>query len=241
MVNLAILGGSKFFRLFEQQTLFDRLDRDPNRQWGFSGNISSGGNAHNRELLEGYLFPYGRCPSSPLPAFSWPNSLAFGPTYTGVSGAYDASTSVQINTSMGYLSTNGALTRLTPISLAAIRDGATQTMVVAEQSDFCLDAGGSRQDCRSDARHGFQMGAAPGLRSYNVTTVLHRINEKSFNAVGVGMSFNHGANRPVQSAHSGGAQVCLADGSVHFLSESIDIQILYNLADRADGNVVTLQ
>ena len=31
--------------------------------------------------------------------------------------------------------------------------------------------------------------------------------------------------------------VGMADGSVHFLSESIDIYTLYNLANRGDGNV----
>ena len=46
------------------------------------------------------------------------------------------------------------------------------------------------------------------------------------------------ANTPIQSAHSGGAQCCFADGSVHFLSETIEIQVLYNLANRDDGQVV---
>jgi hypothetical protein len=30
----------------------------------------------------------------------------------------------------------------------------------------------------------------------------------------------------------------MADGSVHFLSESLEIQALYNLANRDDGNAV---
>ena len=32
----------------------------------------------------------------------------------------------------------------------------------------------------------------------------------------------------------------MADGSVHFLVDSIDIQTFYNLANRADGNVVSI-
>ncbi len=225
----------------EQQAIYDRLDRRPTTQWGWSGNVAGAGNTANHQLLYEYAFHYGRCPSSPLPEFSWPYAQSFSPTYTGVAGSYDAASSIEVSSSMGYLSGNGALRRLQPITFGAIRDGASNTMIVAEQSDFCLDASGGQQDCRSDAWHGFQMGAATDTRTFNVTTVMHRLNDKTFNAVGVGMSLNYGANRPIQSAHPGGAQVCLADGSVQFLQEGLALQTLYDLANRSDGNVVALQ
>jgi len=40
------------------------------------------------------------------------------------------------------------------------------------------------------------------------------------------------------SNHSGGCQVVLCDGSVRFLSETIDNNIRYNLSHRRDGNVI---
>lgn len=40
------------------------------------------------------------------------------------------------------------------------------------------------------------------------------------------------------SAHTGGAQFVLCDGSVHFLSSSIEPQVFQDLANRADGNLV---
>ena len=40
------------------------------------------------------------------------------------------------------------------------------------------------------------------------------------------------------SQHPGGAQFVLADGSVHFVSETIDIATYQNYANRADGNPV---
>ena len=45
-----------------------------------------------------------------------------------------------------------------------------------------------------------------------------------------------GANQAILSAHPGGAHILLCDGSVHFATDSLDIDVLYNLADRDDGN-----
>ncbi|MCA9027793.1 MAG: DUF1559 domain-containing protein [Planctomycetaceae bacterium] len=39
------------------------------------------------------------------------------------------------------------------------------------------------------------------------------------------------------SQHTGGAHMLFADGSVHFISENIDMVTFGNLADKADGNV----
>ena len=44
----------------------------------------------------------------------------------------------------------------------------------------------------------------------------------------------------VYSFHPGGANVLLADGSVHFLKASIDIRIFARLVTRAGGEVVSL-
>ena len=73
-------------------------------------------------------------------------------------------------------------------------------------------------------------------RAFNVTCVVHPINERSGTALGV--PGNCGPNRPIQSAHPGGAQVLLGDGSVRFLTENLPIQTLYDLANRDDGHVL---
>ncbi|NQT40099.1 MAG: DUF1559 domain-containing protein, partial [Planctomycetes bacterium] len=227
---------------FEQQAIHDQLDWDPNSpNWGWSGNVAGAGNTKNHAVLFEYSFPIGRCPSSPLPRYSWPYAQSFSPTYAGIAGAYDHRSVVQVAANMGDLSLGGVLTRESAVAFAQITDGSSNTLLVGEQSDFCRDATGKEEDCRSDCWHGFQMGAAGGssLRTFNVTTVMHRLNEKSFNAIGVGQSYNYGANRPIQSAHSGGANVGLADGSVRFLQEGIDIQTLYDLANCSDQHVVT--
>ena len=43
------------------------------------------------------------------------------------------------------------------------------------------------------------------------------------------------------SEHPGGAQFLLADGSVHFVSENVDLNILYATASRNGREVETIQ
>jgi prepilin-type processing-associated H-X9-DG protein len=121
-------------------------------------------------------------------------------------------------------------------------------MIVGEQSDWLSptaatvveDGWWTKGDCRADCGHGFAMG--PGnaswgdSRIFNLTCVYHPINQKSTSAYGV--YDNCGSNTPIQSVHPAGANSLFVDGSVHYLSESLKIDVLRNLADRDDGKTV---
>ncbi len=225
----------------EQNTIYDQFDQEgPPTGW-------LGGNDHNADLLRKKYFPFMRCPSSTLrqwvmapPHPSW-DVYVMSANYTGVSGATDHPTAhdrLDGQPEYGRVSSGGLLIAYGSASAAQATDGMSNTMIVVEQSDWCKDTSGEKFDCRSDTRHGFCMGANRSdslKRVFNVTTVLHRINEKSWGAVGIGSC---APNQPIQSVHPGGAQALFADGSVHFLSEMVEIQTLYNLANRDDGNVV---
>ena len=69
-----------------------------------------------------------------------------------------------------------------------------------------------------------------------MTTVLYPINSDVWDPKTTGML---GCNRPIRSAHPGGAMVLFADGHVDFLQESTSLQALSNLASRDDGNVIS--
>ena len=122
--------------------------------------------------------------------------------------------------------------------VAKVTDGLSNTILVGEQSDWLSPSVPTTDratgDGRADCWHGFTMGPLRGdPRAFNLTTVSHRINEKSSAAYGV--PGNCGPNTPIQSVHSGGAGVLLADGSVRFLTDDLDLATLYSLCNRNDG------
>jgi prepilin-type N-terminal cleavage/methylation domain-containing protein len=226
----------------EQNAVYEQFNQEiPNSGWlGFTSSNP------NRDLLRNLQFSFMYCPSSSLPKLvltspQHSSSNIMSPTYTGVSGATDHATAKNKNPlggEDGRISLGGAFIVHRGVSLAEFRDGTSNTMMVAETSDFCIDGSGQKVDCRSDCGHGFCMG--PGNdgweRAFNMVTVIHRLGEKSY--LGLGVPGNCGPNRPIQSAHGGGALAVYADGSVHFLNDSLEVQVQYDLANRDDGHVL---
>jgi len=226
----------------EQSTLYEQFDKtgqySPHTGW-----VGLGGNEYNRDLLEKIELGALRCPSSPVLSFSEIRPEApLLPSYSGNAGAKDHLSAVDYlgDFNVGWVSKGGALISDRAISIAKITDGTSNTMAIMEQSDWCIGEFGEEVYCGSDCEHGFSMGST-GLslnRTFNITTVLHQVGEKSGTAYGVGG--NCGSNSAIQSAHPSGALVALCDGSVHYLSEDTDIFVLYNLANRDDGLVAEL-
>ena len=230
----------------EQTAIYDKFDQTKYRFTGWVGGDDWGGNVYNRDLLRDVYFAFMFCPSSPLPPFVLTSTdhneaNTMSATYTGVSGALDHSTTRDkgpTGGAYGKISWGGCLLMDETVTIGDILDGTTNTMMVGEQSGWCIDGEGEKMDCRSDCWHGFPMG--PGNdsweRAFNVTCVVHPINERSGTALGI--PGNCGPNRPIQSAHPGGAQILLGDGSVRFVSENLPIQTLYDLANKDDGHVL---
>ncbi len=228
--------------VIEEQGIYGRFDKDAHYT-GWVGGDNWGGNQENRAKLRDQYFAFMNCPSSSLPPFVLTSedhnrANVMSATYTGVAGAANHPTARKKKSTggaNGQLSWGGLLIVQRPVKLSQVTDGLSKTFAVVEQSDFCVDADGELRDCRSDCGHGFPMGWGDDgwERIFNLTCVMHRINEKSFNALGV--PGNCGPNRPIQSAHEGGANVAFGDGSVRFLADSLDIQALYGMANRDDG------
>ncbi len=229
----------------EENAIYQKLDWSGANYGGALGWL--GQNSANAQTLGYVQFPFLYCPSSTLPILvlntgGWTVNTS-GTMYAGNSGATNDVTAHDKSANggaPGRISFGGVLISLANVRMADIRDGTTNTIMVGEQSDWCQDGFGNQSDCRSDCTHGFQMG--PGNdgwdRIFNITTVVNGINEKSANAFGV--PGNCGPNRAIQSVHPGGAHMLAADGSVHFVAETLDIQTLYNLSNRSDGSNITV-
>jgi prepilin-type processing-associated H-X9-DG protein len=225
--------------------------------------------AVNKPVYEGAVFPLMRCPASPLPEWNVINTAqyrAYEPTYTAILGS-DRHPSADTTARNGVVSDGGVLgLRVTPREgnpIASITDGTSNTIVVGEQSDFANppQADPIYNDIRSSDSRGAFMGTSyttqprgPGsltgckgtgtvtrnnncMRCYNTTTVVWPIGRRQFH---FGTMGDQRCGTPIQSVHTGGANVLFGDGSVQFLSESIDVNTFKNLVDRNDGNPISL-
>jgi prepilin-type N-terminal cleavage/methylation domain-containing protein/prepilin-type processing-associated H-X9-DG protein len=245
----------------EQRAIYDQFDFEgkycEQAGKGHTGVVYVGFNSHNGSVVAGIPISAIVCPSSPLDRWAlgyYPIPGPIGvqtPSYVAIAGAIDHEsrfTGYQndpgdafSSNPTGILSYGGALAPRNCVLVSRVTDGLSNTMIVGEQSDWCMTSGGDMVDCRSQFWHGFTTGSDPtNYRFFNTTTVRYAINTNSMSLPGIGPGgYSYGANRPILSAHSGGANVLMGDGSTHFLSESLDLQVLYNLANRDDGRIET--
>ncbi len=152
------------------------------------------------------------------------------------------------------------------VRIAEITDGTSNTMMVGEQSAPPPPGSGTNLRIASDSS-GIWIGGknprvpnGPGtwahsadgrsgthnqgnspignggrdMRNFNITTV-----RQSPNPLGLAnFQLEMACNTPLKSQHPGGIMILLCDGSVRFIPDGINLQTLYNLADRDDGNPV---
>ena len=155
----------------------------------------------------------------------------------------------------GKIAGTGTLVIGRSVGFKDMTDGTSNVMVVGEASNFIWNAdpaaGGTKTTWVNGA-HGIMMGSpnvttveAAGAtamfeRPFNLTTVRYSPNapaiDNNVNWPGVGN--NYGSNNPLSSAHTGGVQILMGDGSARFLSENIDMLTLRRLATRNDGQVL---
>jgi prepilin-type N-terminal cleavage/methylation domain-containing protein/prepilin-type processing-associated H-X9-DG protein len=126
--------------------------------------------------------------------------------------------------------------------------------IVSDQFSVTSTGGGLFRGHPGGGRNGDAVAAmspSSDSRGQTFTTVRYRINQKtgwpcsSAPNIGVcgggsGTWNSEGANVPLVSAHSGGVNALLGDGSVRFLRDSTDLLTLARLATRDDGQPVVL-
>ncbi|WP_158265601.1 DUF1559 domain-containing protein [Blastopirellula marina] len=141
-------------------------------------------------------------------------------------------------------SPSGASVTSRPIGLASITDGTSNTMLVSECGNYYYDQNRNRQSQNLTTAYGLAYGGTwssayyntSGTVAQNVTTIRYPINYP-YNSQN-GYTNPGDVNLPLVSAHPGGVIAAFADGSCHFLSETINYTVLTGLADRQDGTVL---
>jgi prepilin-type N-terminal cleavage/methylation domain-containing protein len=235
----------------------------PGWTWASTGN--AGANATggiNGTVWQNMRIATMLCPSSPLIAMNDAGEhVITTPQYTGICGATDGNGFVNFPNrthaccsccsgivGQGIIADGGTLTPQQSIGFEKITDGTSNTIVVGECSNFIWnDTLTSKNQQVNNFPHGFLMGSpypgtienanawgwGPFERCFNITTIRYPPNSVSTSWPGVGQ--NDGQNNGIYSAHPGGTQAAVADGTVRFISETIDMYALRLFATRDDG------
>jgi prepilin-type N-terminal cleavage/methylation domain-containing protein/prepilin-type processing-associated H-X9-DG protein len=238
----------------DQSPLHERLNPSGRR---LSDLYRSGAAAADVALLQTEL-PVYRCPSDSAPAIN--SLLSFGTTrfydlgtsnyvanagdWCMRSGCSSASLPCAVLTpseycgSGGITDTGGAFFgRNDPrssvpgsapggISAASVRDGLSNTLAIGERraANFAAVWAGGAGNSLGNTRLARTLGRPTfGLNG-------------DFNALGIPQNQGKGFSSP----HSGGVQFVFLDGSVRFLSDSVNATLLMQMGNRRDGQVVML-
>jgi prepilin-type N-terminal cleavage/methylation domain-containing protein len=241
----------------EQGPLFDRL-----AAIGFGSQIAywmSSANAKTplvKAALDGYLVQSYRCPSSLLPKFRPINSSQqMVGTYPMISGSNLHQSTDHNGPSGAHCSAGGLFTGIVPRRFAEATDGTSNTMLLGEQSNWIAGQKDVYRNAFSDSGPWMGVkntripngdgtfsssgshdanGNTTDMRSFGMTTIRDAPNPKGTAAY----MNNVLCNTPLASAHPGGVQAALADGSIHFVTNNIDLTTYKRLADRDDGNAL---
>jgi prepilin-type processing-associated H-X9-DG protein len=128
-------------------------------------------------------------------------------------------------------------------SMKDCTDGTSNTLLLGEMSALVSDTLGNRKDRRPGRKWGWQMGGLTGWENWaphtNNVTLRYAPNAKVLGQAGVtdwsDWADASPANPPLTSSHPGGVNVLMTDGSVQFMSDTVDLEVMTLKAVRNDG------
>ena len=244
----------------DQTALYNQLDINVSTSVGGFSSQREDGSSYGygtgaNSVLAGLVVPGWNCPSSTCST----NASGQSPTYNnaeegqthdyvGIAGATpdpSGATSGKCYSGSSYggiVCENGMLYPNATKRMRDITDGTTNTVIVGEQSGLV-----GTKDIRSNYQGGwagFTTGGRPSAMTGNpwgsgTTTIRYRINaDETICSSSSGCNTTYDSNIPLSSQHPGGTQGLLCDGSVRFLQETIQMEILLMLSARDDGQVI---
>ena len=233
----------------EQTSLYSQLN--------FGGSFGAGNTAAaayigGNQVLSNFVLPGYRCPSSALelfPQLSGTGSFnnqgnGMGIHYVGIQGAAPVFNWTQggyRDCGHGWSCDQGVMTVNECKGMRDVTDGTSNTIIVAEQSgqvrklDITSNYYGGWSGARTTAT--IKSTSCADLWQTGTTCIRQPPNSQIDDP---GNRNPYRNNTTINSFHSGGIQVAITDGSVQFLTDSIDFQILKALAIRDDGQVASV-
>lgn len=256
-----VAWGARILPYIEQAPLYDTVNWNQVKGNSTASGHNANPNGAMRQRLEAF-----RCPSDPENGagkkFDLPDgsgvvtgaaaNAAYG--HTNYVGNLGTGTRVQPQTSSANIARfDGLMTEVSSVRIRDITDGTTNTLAVAEvQIGFphlATNATGPIGPPNTNNNEVCPQNGNPTTNSFRQTGNSWFYGERPNSIIfttHVGPNsrlYDCGNNtdRAVfasRSAHVGGVQVSMSDGSARFASENIDLQVWRNLGSRHDGNTV---
>ncbi|MGL4550489.1 MAG: DUF1559 domain-containing protein [Gemmataceae bacterium] len=246
----------------EQGNLLQGFRFAGNSGWGAANNYTVASNAK----MKVYLCPSSPVGETAPSPFAGTNVSSNH--YVGIAGAVNGAIPgyAESRTYTGSAVTNccgggigsrsGTLFPGSKVKMTTMTDGTSNTLVVSEQNDYLFTNQNERRTWGAGLLHGFMIGSFHNAdnrghgdqRHFQMTTVRWQINVKrnwnrgpdgNGNCAATGVCQNMGNNIPINSAHTGGANGLMGDGSVRFLTDSLALPNLAAMATRDDGTTLS--
>jgi prepilin-type N-terminal cleavage/methylation domain-containing protein len=197
--------------------------------------------------IKTYICPSATLEPVPPPVPSWyPVIKHQAPHYIGIMGAAPdpigrTTGTIYPSNYGGSWANTGMLLANEQVNVLACTDGTSNTFMVSEQgvaigtndyrSRYYTPYGGFTQSLPIG-----QLPAGRDCWGMGLTSVLYKPNSKT---AGAGANITYGGNTILNSAHSGGITMLVADGSVRFVTDSMDFLNFQKMCSRNDGLVVS--
>ncbi len=211
----------------EENNLYQRFDF----RLRFTGSSNIAGDVPNRDLFALNMRKF-QCPSDPNSTSTVNNSNYLGVQGGGTPVPAAGCAPCFTNAGQRVFFQNGIIFANSRIRIADVTDGTTNTFLIGESRYM------PTPNMRTD---GFHAGWASSLKADSAFAVpmtfaaaVLQINAQRACGPGIADCFNF-VSRLFGSQHTGGCHFGMADGSVQFISENVDINIYRQSAIRNDG------
>lgn len=235
----------------EQGNVYNQLS------FTFTSNFMAGGAAganayRGNEVLRNLLIPTYRCPSTAFEPFeiapvSNNNGQAMNISYVGIQGAArpvpgSDPTLGTFDCGHGWSCENGVLFPNGTTKIASITDGTSNVIFVSDQSGLVnrVNRTSNYYGGWFGSRHPRRISQGCGDLWQTGTTCVRFAPNSNIVQTGATEAMYRN-NTVINSMHTGGIEVGLADGSVHFIPNSIDFLTLKRLCCRLDGEVASIE